>query len=283
MKINLDKNKSILEKSSNDIKQEIISILQEITTVEEYKSYFEISLPLFLDDSYRVSLYLDKKRNILYNNLYIVLENSICEKLGKQKNIVKDFLNNDKEFLEIKQTLLQFGINYKNLTLDYKINLEEDITEQILIYSEMIKKYYNNLYNIILYRFESKKNKKHIYYESFDKIITEFKGLNKFEKIEYSGISGSPIYSNNNITVAASKDFEALTRFYVDLEDLEDVFKDKKGILFCNNYNETNSKSIYLKKKIEKKSIKLVTFKEMEDEKKLKEEIENNLKIDGVF
>ncbi len=283
MKINLDKNKSILEKSSNDIKQEIISILQEITTVEEYKSYFEISLPLFLDDSYRVSLYLDKKRNILYNNLYIVLENSICEKLGKQKNIVKDFLNNDKEFLEIKQTLLQFGINYKNLTLDYKINLEEDITEQILIYSEMIKKYYNNLYNIILYRFESKKNKKHIYYESFDKIITEFKGLNKFEKIEYTGISGSPIYSNNNITVAASKDFEALTRFYVDLEDLEDVFKDKKGILFCNNYNETNSKSIYLKKKIEKKSIKLVTFKEMEDEKKLKEEIENNLKIDGVF
>lgn len=283
MKINLDKNKSILEKSSNDIKQEIISILQEITTVEEYKSYFEISLPLFLDDSYRVSLYLDKKRNILYNNLYIVLENSICEKLGKQKNIIKDFLNNDKEFLEIKQTLLQFGINYKNLTLDYKINLEEDITEQILIYSEMIKKYYNNLYNIILYRFESKKNKKHIYYESFDKIITEFKGLNKFTKIEYTGLSGSPIYSNNNITVAASKDFEALTRFYVDLEDLEDVFKDKKGILFCNNYNETNNKSIYLKKKIEKKSIKLVTFKEMEDEKKLKEEIENNLKIDGVF
>ncbi len=276
MKINLNESKKIL--NSNTIKEEIINILQDITDIEEYKSYFEISLPIFLDDSYRISLYLDKKQNIIYNNLYTVLENSICEKLGKQKDVVKDFLLNDKEFSEIKETLLNFGIDSKSLTLDYKIK-DENIAREILIYSEMIKKYYNNLYNIILYRFESNKNKKHIYYNSFEKIIKEFKGKNKFEEVKYEGISGSPIYSNENITIAASKDFDTLAQFYIDLEDVGYAFKNKESFIFCNNYKINSTKSDFLKKKIEKKNINIVALGNIKNENELKEKIEVNLKI----
>ncbi|MBM6876219.1 hypothetical protein, partial [Fusobacterium mortiferum] len=127
--------KANLDLTNIDIKKQIINIFEDITDIEEHRSYLEISLPIFLDDSYRINLYLDKKQNILYNNLYTVLENSICEKLGKQRDIVKEYLYNEKEFSEIKNTLLKFGINSNSLTLEYKLD-EEDIAKQILIYSE---------------------------------------------------------------------------------------------------------------------------------------------------
>lgn len=278
MKVNLDETKNILL-TSNSIKEEVMNILQDITNIEEHKSYFEISLPIFLDDSYRISLYLDKKQNIIYNNLYTVLEKSICENLGKQKDVVKDFLLNDKEFSEIKETLLNFGIDSKSLTLEYKLK-DEDVAKQILIYSEMIKKYYNNLYNIILYRFETNKNKKHIYYDSFRKIIEEFKGKNKFKEVKYNGISDTPIYSNENITIAASKDFDTLAQFYIDLEDIGYAFKDKKSFIFCNNYKINSTKSNFLKKKMEKKNINIVALGNIKSKNELKEKIEINLKID---
>ena len=273
------KNDSTLTKSKV-LKKQIINIFETVTTVEEYKSYFEISLPIYLDNSFRINLFLDKNRNVLYNNLYTVLENSISKTLGKHKNIIKEFLENEKEFSEIKETLLDFGIDSQSLTLEYRIKDNEDEIEQILIYSEMIKKYYNNLYNIILYRLESNKNKKYIYYENFSKIITEFRGRNKFEKIEHNGVSNSPIYSNQNTVVAASKDFDALAQFYIDLEDLGDLFKNKKGILFCNNYKE-NDKTTLLKDKIKKRNIDIVALENGKDKDKLREEIKNNLKING--
>lgn len=277
MKTNLDKNISLTNK---DIKKQIMNIFEDIIDVEEYRNYFEISLPIFLDDSYRINLYLDKKQNILYNNLYTVLENSICEKLGKQRDIVKEYICNEKEFPEIKETLLEFGINSNSLTLEYKLD-KEDIAKQILIYSEMVKKYYNNLYNVILYRFASSKNKKHIYYNSFEKIIKEFKGGRSFKKVDYEGISGSPIYSNESMTVAASKDFDALAQFYIDLEEATKYFKGKKGILFCNNYKQNHKKTKVLKNKIEKKNIQLVFFESIDDEDELREKIEDNLKNCG--
>lgn len=272
--------KANLDLTNIDIKKQIINIFEDITDIEEHRSYLEISLPIFLDDSYRINLYLDKKQNILYNNLYTVLENSICEKLGKQRDIVKEYLYNEKEFSEIKNTLLKFGINSNSLTLEYKLD-EEDIAKQILIYSEMVKKYYNNLYNIILYRLTSSKHKKHIYYNSFEKIIEEFKGKKSFKKINYEGISGTPIYSNESMTVAASKDFDALTQFYIDLEETTKFFKGKKGIVFCNNYKENHKKTKVLKNKIENKNIQLVFFEDMNDENELRKKIKDNLKICG--
>lgn len=272
--------KAKLDLTNKDIKKQIIDIFEDITDIEEHRSYLEISLPIFLDDSYRINLYLDKKQNILYNNLYTVLENSICEKLGKQRDIVKEYLFDKKEFLEIKETLLKFGINSNSLTLEYKLN-EENIAKQILIYSEMVKKYYNNLYNIILYRLTSSKHKKHIYYSSFEKIIEEFKGKRSFKKVEYEGISGSPIYSNESMTVAASKDFDALAQFYIDLEETTKFFEGKKGILFCNNYKENHKKTKVLRNKIENKNIQLVFFEGVNDENELRKKIEDNLKNYG--
>ena len=181
------KNDSTLTKSEV-LKKKIINIFEAVTTVEEYKSYFEISLPIFLDNSFRINLFLDKNKNVLYNNLYTVLEKSISNTLGKHRNIIKEFLENEKEFSEIKETLLDFGINSRSLTLEYRIKDNEDEIEQILIYSEMIKKYYNNLYNIILYRLESNKNKKYIYYENFSKIITEFRSFNSTRKYNCSEV-----------------------------------------------------------------------------------------------
>lgn len=259
------------------LKKEIMDILEDIITVEEHKNYLEISLPIFLDNSFRINLFLDKEHQILYNNLYVTLENSICRKLKKEKNIIKDFLNNEKEFPEIRKTLIEFGIDSDSLTLDYKIKDKTNLAKEILTYSELIKKYYNNIYNIVLYRFGTNKEKKQIYYENFSKIIKEFKGKNKFEEIEYSGLSGTPIFSNKNITVAASKDFDTLTQFYIDLEDIGDVFKNKKGFIFCNNYKKNSAKANFLKKKIEKKKINIVTFVNIKTEKELRKEIENNL------
>ena len=59
------------------LKSKISKILTEMTEVVKEKNYYEISLPMLLDNSYQVSLFLQEiheNEYILYNNLYIQSE-----------------------------------------------------------------------------------------------------------------------------------------------------------------------------------------------------------------
>lgn len=253
------------------LKSKISKILTEMTEVVKEKNYYEISLPMLLDNSYQVSLFLQEiheNEYILYNNLYIPLEMSLKEIL-KDKKFEKfgdTFLKNPEEFKEIKEILKQFGIDSDKITLDYEIKNIENIHEEVLEYGEFIKKYYNTVYANLLERFAKKTEKKEIYYESFEKVLKTYSGRSKFSELKYNGLSKSPIYENNENLVATTRNLNSLTKFYVDLEDLLANKNYQKGILVYKALHKTdNLKNLELK--FSKKRFKIVFIKEnTEDE-----------------
>jgi|GEM_PF-5968251 len=260
------------------LREKIINKLSNLTEVTFKQNRYEISLPIFLDNSYKMSVFLSKieKTYILYNNLYVSLEESVLKNIKRKDpiDIRKNYLENDNEFKEIKMILTNYGVDCKKLSLNYTVKNSNNLEEEILIYSEFIKKYYNNIYNILLSRFSTSEERKDIYYENFSKVIKGYTGKNKFNKVAYSGFSESPIYTSKKIIVAASKDFNTLTKFYIDLEDLPEEVKGKKGLLIYAK-SKKSEKVENLEQKLKNKNFKLIFFKGENNE--LKNAIDNEI------
>lgn len=260
------------------LKDEILNILTGMLDIRKEMNYYEISLPMLLDNSHQVNMFLQelqKNEYILYNNLYIPLEMSLKEDLKGKKigRISEKYLKNPKEFKEIKDTLEQFGINTNKITLEYKIKNLEKLHEEVLEYGEFIKRYYNIVYNILLEKYTKKPERKRVYYKNFVKVLNTYSGKNKFDELNYEGLSGSPVYQNKNSLITSSRDFPTLTKFYIDLEDLASNINYKKGILIYKATQKRESlKSLELK--FNKKNFKIV-FTGSDTENEIKKIIDN--------
>ena len=259
------------------LKNEIIEIFKNATSIKTSEKNIEISLPLYLDNGAKINLflYLEKNNCVLYNNLYSTIEDSIFLKTKNKKDVVKEYLNNPKEFPEIKETLKKFGIDTSSLLLEFKIKNKKDISIEILMYAEFIKSYYNNLYNILIERLIKTRGKTNIYYNNFTKIVNTYKKNGGFKSIETEEtLSNAPFYENKEILITASKDEKNLPNIYIDLLELKN--KEKKGFVFLNKI--TKKKEGLLLKKFKEINIDLVNIdngdNEIELQQKLNKEME---------
>lgn len=263
-----------------ELKEKIINKLSNLTEIAFERNRYEISLPIFLDNSYKISIFLSKigKTYILYNNLYVSLEESISKNIKRKEpiDVRKSYLENEDEFKEMKTILKNNKVDTGTLSLNYVIDSLDNIEEEVLIYSEFVKKYYNNIYNVLLSRLGTSKERKDAYYKNFSQIIKNYKGKNKFSEVQYNGLSGSPIYLNEKMVVTASKDFESLTKLYIDLEDLPEETRGKKGLLIYAK-GKKSEKVENLEQKLKNKNFKLIFFKGEKDTDTLKKTIDKEI------
>ena len=252
------------DKNILSLKEKILEILDNMTEIIKEKTYYEISLPMLLDNSYQIVIFLQKINNneyLLYNNLYIPIEMSLKEHLTSKKieNFGENILKNSSEFKEIKDALKKFGINISKITLDYKTNNKNKLEEEILIYADFVKKYYNTIYTCCLERYGKKSEKKDGYYKNFETVIETYTQKNKFNKLNREGLSNVPVYENNKKLVTTSKDPDSLTKFYIDLEDILASNTYVGGVLLYKGKIKSESIKL-LEKKYSKKKFKIIMF-----------------------
>lgn len=275
----MEMNLSIIkEKLEIEISNYYIGMLD----IVDKENVLEINLPVFLDDSTRYSIFLSKNKSYysLSSNLYYYLEESISIKTKTKKNILKDYLKNPKEFKELKDALIDNGIKANKLNLEYIVNDPKYLLNELIIYSELTKSFYNSLYHQLIKRLVKNHESYNVFYKNFSNIIKKLS--DSFDLHEYSEerVSTNPIYKNKNLIISAGKDkdIDGLAKLFVDINIIKNSEK-IKGILFIEGEQKENSKIHNMYKEFEKMGFKIKELT-VTNEDILEQEIRNEVRND---
>lgn len=221
------------------LEKEFINYYTDLMQIEFNGNSAEILLPVFLDDCTQLNIFLLFKTDeiILSSNLLYALDQSIVEETKYGKNILKDFIINKKEYSELKSAFKKKGINTDSISLEYikKIDNNFEIFKEIIIYSELSKSFYNNLYHSLINRLSKPHEKHNIFYNNFNNIVTNVTKKVKLTRYEEKTISKNPIYTGENIILSASKDFDSLGLLYMDLLDIKEKSNKNKALIFIES------------------------------------------------
>lgn len=261
---------------------EISNYYIEMLDIVDKENVLEINLPVFLDDSTRYSIFLSKNKNYysFSSNLYYYLEESISIKTKTKKNILKDYLKNPKEFKELKDALIDNGIKANKLNLEYIVNDPKCLLNELIIYSELTKSFYNSLYHQLIKRLVKNHESYNVFYKNFSNIIKKLS--DSFDLHEYSEerVSTNPIYKNKNFIISAGKDkdIDGLAKLFVDINIIKNSEK-IKGILFIEGEQKESSKIHNMYKEFEKMGFKIKELT-VTNEDVLEQEIRNEVRND---
>lgn len=236
----------LVEEMKFNLEKTFLNYYQELMHINFKGNTLEILLPTFLDDTAQINLYVTFKSEeiVLSSNLIYSLEKSLYEKTQYDKNILKDFIMKKSEYIELKTALKKEGVNPDSLTLECikKSNEELNIFESIIIYSELSKAFYNNLYHSLINRLSKPHEKHNIFYNNFNKIVKTVTEKVKLTKYEEKTVSTNPIYTGNNIILSASKDFDSLGLLYIDLLTIKEKAKKNQTTLVFVESEKTKDK-----------------------------------------
>ena len=226
------------------------------SSIEIKRNILEVKPPLFLDDFNQLTIFIsrDQTKINFYTNLMSELENSLLEKLVSnnfkgndvkiskedilnktitKQNIIKNYLLNKKEHVELKKNLKKFGINSDSLSLDYTVKNNEKLIDELALYSELLKVYYNNMYHILIERLSNTFEKNNIFFKNFNKILEKINDKKLLKEYKKNKISTNPIFYDEKKVLTAAKDFEGLTKLYMDITRIKhNEISGMKGILY---------------------------------------------------
>lgn len=259
----------------NELEKQLQEFYIKSVKLKKYNSYVELYLPIYLDDMVMFSLFIIKNKNnkiILSTNLLSELEYSLHKRIGRIKTTIKDkYHYNKNEFIEIKNALKEEKINIESDILEYIVQNEKELYKEVICYSEKVKIYYNNLYNILSERYLKEKRNKtsKTYYQQFKDVMKEVKKsiqLDTYKNI----ISTNPIYLKDEKIITAARGLESLAKLYVDIK-LIDKKKNSKGLLYLEETEESKKKIVEISKEFERINFKIISSKEVIKDKTLKE------------
>lgn len=259
----------------NELEKQLKEFYAKAVKITEHSSYTELYLPIYLDDMVMFSLFIVKNKEnkvVLSTNLLSELEYSLHKRIRIIKTTIKKKYHfNQQEFVEIKKVLKEENINIESDILEYVVKSDKELYKEIICYSEKVKIYYNNLYNILSERYlKDKKDKSsRTYYQQFKDVIKE---VNKKIKLDtYKNIiSTNPIYLKDEKIITAAKSLDGLAKLYMDIK-LIDKKRDSKGLLYLEEASENKNKIKEISKEFEKINFKIISSKEVIKEKTLKE------------
>lgn len=259
----------------NELEIKLKEFYSNLIRVKVEKNYTELYLPIYLDDTVIFSLFISKNiKNeiVLSTNLLSELEYTLHKKREIKINIRKNYYQNNDEFSEIKKALIEEKIKVDSDILEYivKDSDEKNLYKEIICYSEKVKSYYNNLYNILLYRYakETKSNTKKTYYQQFKDVMKE---INKNLKLDEhkKTISTYPIYTSNEKIITAAKDLDSLAKLYFDINLMDK--REKKGLLYLGEQKGNQVKIKEMEKEFERINFRIISSKEISKDKISKE------------
>lgn len=224
----------------NMILEKLNEFYSSYSSIKEKRNILEIKPPLFLDDFNQMTIFISKNQTKInfYTNLMAELEVSLFEKLIdkslkdnsekafkesilskniKKQNIIKNYLLNKKEFVELKNNLSNFGIDSNSISLEYTVKNNEKLVEELALYSELLKVFYNNIYHILIEKLSNTFEKNNIFFKNFNKIFEKINNEKMLKEYKKNKISTNPIFYDNKKVLTAAKDFEGLTKLYMDI------------------------------------------------------------------
>lgn len=274
-----------LSKLNPKIEKDLRNYYKNMLSIDSKSNFIEIKLPVFLDDSTQCSLFISKKaegKTVISSSLYYSLENSIYEKINTRKNILTEYLLNPKEFESLKTSLINIGINSNSTALEYDVKDLKNIYKEIILYVEITKSFYNNIYHLLINRLSKTHERYNIFYKNFSNIMISVKEKIKLSEYSENKISTSPIYINDFIIISAGKDLDGLAKLYIDTTRLiNNNTKDKKGIIFIEGEHSDNTKMETLYNDFEKIGFKIKELKTNELlEKNIIENIESEMNVE---
>lgn len=224
----------------NMILEKLNEFYSSYSSIKEKRNILEIKPPLFLDDFNQMTIFISKNQTKInfYTNLMAELEVSLFEKLIdkslkdnsekvfkesilskniKKQNIIKNYLLNKKEFVELKNNLSNFGIDSNSISLEYTVKNNEKLVEELALYSELLKVFYNNIYHILIEKLSNTFEKNNIFFKNFNKIFEKINNEKMLKEYKKNKISTNPIFYDDKKVLTAAKDFEGLTKLYMDI------------------------------------------------------------------
>lgn len=227
--------------------------------IEERKDEFIFYTPLFLNDGNPIYFYLEKRENkiIFSNDMYKYIETSI-KKVQKNKNIIKEYFLNEKNFEKLINTLKKEGINH-SLLMEKEINEDDDLREEIGKYLFIISKYYNYIYDYCVIYSKDKEAKEREFKIAIDNFVNEFNKLSKKKIIKVEE------KLHNNIDYFEYDDLAIFTGIYTEL-DLYKAFGELEKKVEINNKRAlilVDKNQNNLVKYIEEKFLKIYSQKKV--------------------
>lgn len=224
----------------NMILEKLNEFYSSYSSIKEKRNILEIKPPLFLDDFNQMTIFISKNQTKInfYTNLMAELEVSLFEKLIdkslkdnsekvfkesilskniKKQNIIKNYLLNKKEFVELKNNLSNFGIDSNSISLEYTVKNNEKLVEELALYSELLKVFYNNVYHVLIEKLSNTFEKNNIFFKNFNKIFEKINNEKMLKEYKKNKISTNPIFYDDKKVLTAAKDFEGLTKLYMDI------------------------------------------------------------------
>lgn len=224
----------------NMILEKLNEFYSSYSSIKEKRNILEIKPPLFLDDFNQMTIFISKNQTKInfYTNLMAELEVSLFEKLIdkslkdnsekvfkesilskniKKQNIIKNYLLNKKEFVELKNNLSNFGIDSNSISLEYTVKNNEKLVEELALYSELLKVFYNNIYHVLIEKLSNTFEKNNIFFKNFNKIFEKINNEKMLKEYKKNKISTNPIFYDDKKVLTAAKDFEGLTKLYMDI------------------------------------------------------------------